>query len=590
MGDQITFTDLGLKDELLKAVTDLGYEIPTPIQKKSIPHLLFSDRDLVALAQTGTGKTAAFSLPMLQKIDPSSRKVQCIILSPTRELALQISRDIEAFTKYCKKIKSIAVYGGTDIRKQIRALDDGAQVVIGTPGRVIDLIKRKKLRLENVEMLVLDEADEMLSMGFKEDMDTILASTPDEKQTLLFSATMPKEIARIANTYMSDPVEIAAGEKNIGAKNVDHIYYTTSDRFRYEVLKRISDMNSNIYGIVFCRTRRDTKEVADKLIQDGYNADALHGDLSQAQRDHVMGRFRKRSLQLLIATDVAARGLDVNDLTHVINYKLPDNLESYIHRSGRTGRAGKQGISISIVTKKEMGRIRRLERNIKKKFVESKVPDNKAICEKRMYSLIDRMEKVEVNEEQIAPFMDKIHEQMSVFDRETLIKKFVSLEFNEFLAYYKDAPDLNASGDKRDRSRNIDTSSNFCRFYINLGSKSGINPRMLMDIINKKKTLKGAEIGEISIMKKFSFFEIDANLKDECIAEFQGMEYEDKHIVVEVASPPPTGSDKAKAKRNRRPDGRRSGGGGYRRDNARRGDRNDRGGRGRRGGNRRSRK
>ncbi len=554
--NDIKFADLGLKEEILKALDDMGFETPTPIQKKSIPHLLFSGKDIVGLAQTGTGKTAAFALPIIHNLDLDSKRVQSIILSPTRELALQISRDIEKFTKYLKKIRTLAVYGGTDIRKQIKALDAGVHIVVGTPGRVIDLINRKKLKLGGVSSLVLDEADEMLSMGFKEDMDTIMATTPEDKQTLLFSATMPKDIARLTKKYMKDRVEISAGEKNVGAKNVDHIYFQTSDRNRYEVLKRIADMNTDIYGIVFCRTRRDTKEVAERLIQDGYNADALHGDLSQAQRDYVMGRFRNKTLQLLIATDVAARGLDVDDLTHVINYKLPDNLESYIHRSGRTGRAGKKGTSIAIVTGKEQRSIKRLEKNIKKNFKRGTVPTAKMVCETKLYSLVDRMEKVKVNEEQIAPYMDKIYEQLSVFDRDELIKKFVSMEFNDFLSYYHDAQDLN---DRRDGKRG-ETRENFTRFFINLGSNNGFGAGTLMEMINSERDLKGAEVGEIAVMKKFSFFEIESKLKDACIESLSGEFFKGIKVSVEIASSPASGGgSRGNRKRRGGSDGDRRG-------------------------------
>ncbi|RLD83641.1 MAG: ATP-dependent helicase, partial [Bacteroidetes bacterium] len=441
----ITFKETELNPEILKALDELGFVNPTPIQEKTIPHLLSSERDLVGFAQTGTGKTAAFGLPIIHQIDTKSKNVQAIILSPTRELCVQIAQDITNYAKYTKGLNVVAVYGGTSIDTQIRSLKKGAQIVVGTPGRTLDLIKRKKLKLSTVEYLVLDEADEMLTMGFKDDLDAILEGTPAEKQTLLFSATMPKEIANIAKKYMKDSVEISAGKKNIGAENVNHIYYMVNARDRYLALKRIADINPKIYGIVFCRTRRETKEVAEKLMGDGYNADALHGDLSQAQRDYVMSRFRTKKLQLLVATDVAARGLDVTDLTHIINYNLPDDLEVYIHRSGRTGRAGKKGISISIIHSRETGKIRMIQKKVGKTFEHIPVPSGKEICGKQLYNLIDKVEKIEVDESQIEQFLPEIYKKLDWLSREELIKHFVSAEFNRFLAYYKNAPDLNVS-------------------------------------------------------------------------------------------------------------------------------------------------
>ncbi|MGC9352771.1 MAG: DEAD/DEAH box helicase [Mariniphaga sp.] len=406
------FNTMGLSPEIQQAVELLGFETPTPIQDKTIPFLLENNTDMVALAQTGTGKTAAFGLPIIQQIDTSKKHTQALILSPTRELALQIASDLTNFSKFTQKINIVVVYGGADIRKQINELERGASIVVGTPGRTLDLIKRKKLKVNEIKWLVLDEADEMLSMGFKDDLDAILETSPKEKQTMLFSATMPKEIVSIANKYMTNPHEISVGRKNTGAENVEHHYYVIHAKDRYIALKRVADINPNIYGIIFCRTRAETKEVADKLMQDGYNADALHGDLSQAQRDHVMARFRGKHLQMLVATDVAARGLDVNDLTHVINYNLPDDPEIYIHRSGRTGRAGKKGISVTMIHLREKGKLRQVEKKVNKTFIQKPVPSGKEICEKQLFSLIDKMENTEVNEAEIGQFMPVIYKKL----------------------------------------------------------------------------------------------------------------------------------------------------------------------------------
>jgi len=442
------FKDLGLSQDVVTALIDLGYEEPTPIQEIAIPQILSSKNDLKAFAQTGTGKTAAFSLPILEQIDKKNKNTQAIILSPTRELAIQIAKNIAEFSINLNNLNVLAVYGGANIDDQIRGLKRGAQIVVGTPGRTVDLIKRGRLNLKNVEWLILDEADEMLNMGFKDELDKILEATPQTKQTLLFSATFPKEVEAIAKNYMNNPVEISAGKKNVGADNVTHEYYLVSDRNRYPSLKRIADVNPNIYSIVFCRTRRETKDIADKLIADGYNADALHGDLSQAQRDMVMQKFRTKHLQILVATDVAARGLDVTDLTHIINYKLPDQTENYTHRSGRTGRAGKKGISIALITNKEKGKLHPIERKINKKFEHKQVPNGKEICEKQLYSLIDKVHDIDINEKEIKDYLPDVYEKLEGLDREELIKRFVSLEFNQFLSYYENARDLNGDDSK----------------------------------------------------------------------------------------------------------------------------------------------
>jgi len=553
----ITFKETGLNKEILKALDELGFVNPTPIQEKTIPHLLSAKQDLVGFAQTGTGKTAAFGLPIIQQVDLESKNVQAIVLSPTRELCVQIAKDITNYSKYTKGLSVVAVYGGANIDTQIKGLKKGAQIVVGTPGRTLDLIKRKKLKLSSVQYLVLDEADEMLTMGFKDDLDAILEGTPSEKQTLLFSATMPKEIVSIARKYMKDAVEISVGKKNIGAENVNHIYYMVNARDRYLALKRIADINPKIYGIVFCRTRRETKEVAEKLMGDGYNADTLHGDLSQAQRDYVMNRFRTKKLQLLVATDVAARGLDVNDLTHIINYNLPDDLEVYIHRSGRTGRAGKKGISISIIHTRETGKIKAIQKKVGKTFEHVPVPSGKEICGKQLYNLIDKVERIEVDDSQIEQFLPEIYKKLDWLSREELIKHFVSVEFNRFLAYYKDAPDLNVSAksdkggraeraERGNRNRKSSRGGNFSRFFINLGTNHKLTTVKLIGIINDNTRSKDIEIGKIDLMKKFSFFEIESKHEEKILKSFDNKRHEGLRISVELAQS--KGESKGKSK------------------------------------------
>jgi len=543
------FAETGLNDDLLKAVKDLGFEKPTPIQVKTIPLLLSSSRDLIALAQTGTGKTAAFGLPALQLTMIEEKSPQTIILCPTRELCLQIARDLSTYSKYMKGISVVAVYGGSSIDTQIRALNKGAQIVVGTPGRTNDLIRRKKLRLGNIKRVILDEADEMLTMGFKEELDAILDTTPTEKQTLLFSATMSKEVRSISKKYMDNPEELAVAKVNLGAANLKHLYYRVSARDRYEVLKRIADSNPNIYGIVFCRTRRETKEIANKLMQDGYSADALHGDLSQAQRDDVMGRFRKRNIQILVATDVAARGLDVNDLTHVINFDLPDDPEIYTHRSGRTGRAGKSGISIAIIHTRETRKLKTIEKNSGIVFERQEVPTGKDICTKQLYSLIDKIEKVKVDEKQIEPFLPGIYEKFESLSREDLIKHFVSAEFNRFLGYYKNARDIKEPGNDRDdragrregrndreRGKRKDRGrTSFTRLYINVGEKNNLNPARLIGLINEGLKSDNAEIGKIEILKSFSFFEIENTMDAKLITSLKGKKFEGTPLLIEVS-------------------------------------------------------
>ncbi len=556
----LTFEETGLRPELLKAIFELGFENPTPIQEKTIPTLLKSGKDMIGLAQTGTGKTAAFGLPLIQLSDIGVNKVEALILCPTRELCIQITSDLENYSKYISGFSTTAVYGGANIQSQIKSLKDGCQLVVGTPGRVIDLIRRKVLKLSGIKWLVLDEADEMLNMGFKDDLETIMAETPGEKQTLLFSATMPREIASMAEKYMHEPLEISVGKKNAGAENVNHEYYMVHARDRYPALKRIVDINPSIYGIVFCRTRMETKEIADKLIQDGYSADALHGDLSQAQRDNVMSRFRQRHIQLLVATDVAARGLDVTDLTHIINFNLPDELDVYIHRSGRTGRASKLGTSIVIIHTRETRKINELEKITGKKFIRKMVPVGRDICEKQLFTLIDKMENVEVNESQIEQYLPLVYKKLEWLDRENLIKHFVSVEFNRFLEYYKNAPDLNVVASDREASyfetrerksgkrREIRVSRNtsnhprnreisFSRFFINMGTKDSLNPARMIGMINEHSRLRNIEIGKIDILRNFSFFEVDQTYEADIRNAFKNIEFNNVPVIVELSRP-----------------------------------------------------
>jgi len=536
----MTFKELKLKNEILSAIEGLGYEQPMPVQEQTIPFIMTESADLVALAQTGTGKTAAFGLPILNMIDATKRKTQALVLSPTRELCVQITNDLKSYAKNLPELRAIAVYGGEDIRVQLRQLDQTPQIIVATPGRLIDLIERKKIKLEDIDFLVLDEADEMLNMGFKEDIETILKETPESRRTLLFSATMPKEIARIAKQYMKDFHEITIGVRNSGSENVEHIFYMAQAKQRYLVLKRIVDMNPDIYGIVFCRTRQETKEVAEKLINDGYNADALHGDLSQAQRDTAMQKFRIRHTQLLVATDVAARGLDVSDLTHVINYNLPDDTEAYTHRSGRTGRANKKGISVSIIHSREKFKIKDLERIMKRSFEQQQIPNGLEVCKKQLFHLINRMQQVEINEEQIAPYIDQIVNQLEYLGKTELMKRFVSLEFNRFLEYYKDSEDLNlpekTKEDRGTKERGSSTkqgkkSGEKVRVKLNVGENEGVTPRRILGIINDVTNDKSISIGSIEITNKFTFFDVYADQVKQLLNAFS---HQSKFVVVEA--------------------------------------------------------
>ncbi len=539
-----TFNNNTLNPNIIQAIEELGFKTPTDIQEKVIPAILETDNDLIALAQTGTGKTAGFGLPLIQQITDYSAKNQALILCPTRELCLQINNDLIAYTKYTKKLKTIAVYGGASIVPQLADLKKGVHIVVGTPGRTLDLIKRKALNVKNIKFLVLDEADEMLQMGFKDELDAILESTPKEKRTLLFSATMPQEVRKIASNYMNNAIELQAEKTNTKNALIKHHYYLVNRSNKYLTLKRIADINPDIYGIIFCRTRRETKEIADKLMQDGYNADALHGDLSQSQRDFVMQRFRQRHLQILVATDVAARGLDVNNLTHVINYNLPDESEIYVHRSGRTGRAGNEGISIAIVSQTEAQKLKRIEKLISAKFERKQVPNGEEICKKRLFNLIDKVENVTIDEEQINSFLPEVTKKLSWLTRDELIKRFVSVEFNRFLEYYKDSQDLNISADKKgtkSKDKKIKGKgkvNGFARFYINIGSKHKVNASTLIGMINQYSKNKDIEIGKIDILRNFSFFEVDKNYKELIKESFVNKKQNNVALLVEEASIP----------------------------------------------------
>lgn len=531
----MTFQELGLEPMLLKAVTEMGFENPTPIQEQTIPQLKDKSTDMVALAQTGTGKTAAFGLPLLMKLDLNSRFTQSLILAPTRELCVQISKDLINYSKFLNGLRVTAVYGGAPIMGQIRDLKAGSQVVVATPGRLIDLIERKAIDLSHVDIVVLDEADEMLNMGFKDDLDEILSNTPPTKNTWLFSATMPREVERIASKYMETPLEISVGKKNQGAENIQHIYYTVNQRDRYAALKRIADFYPDIFGIVFCRTKAETQEVADNLIKDGYNADALHGDLSQAQRDLVMKRFRSHTLQMLVATDVAARGIDVNNVTHVINYNLPEEAENYTHRSGRTGRAGKTGIAIAIVTPREVNKIRDIERIIQNTFTKADVPDGVAVCEKQLFNLVNKLHNVEVKDEEIEKYLPKIYDELKDLSKEELIKRFISEEFNRFYTYYQNSQDLNIGNDGGNNGKTT-------RFFINMGQLDGFNRNSIKDFLVEISGLNARLIFNIDVKNSFSFFETENKCVDEFLAlNKKGIEFNARVISFEVSKAKPSG-------------------------------------------------
>ncbi|MFA6691517.1 MAG: DEAD/DEAH box helicase, partial [Saccharofermentanales bacterium] len=526
------FTDLTLPEPILRAAKDLGFEHPTAVQELTIPWLLENDGDLIALAQTGTGKTAAFGFPILCSTDIESNTVQTIVLCPTRELCIQITKDLQEYAKYMPRIKIVAVYGGAPIYKQKDALKAGVHIVVGTPGRVNDMIRQKVLHLEKVGHLVLDEADEMLNMGFKEELFEIMSHTPASKQTMLFSATMPKDVEHLANSFMKDATRMSAGGEDKGAENIEHFFYKVQARDKYLALKRIADMSPKIYGIVFCRTRSETQEIATKLQQDGYNADALHGDLSQVQRELVMQRFRSKYVQLLVATDVAARGLDVDDLTHIINYHIPNEPDIYIHRSGRTGRAGKSGISVSIMHSKEAGALKAVEKRLGREITWQKVPGGREICEKQLIHFIDNVEQVEIDEAQIGSFMPSVYKKLSWMTREELIQRFVSAEFNRFLNYYKDIPDLDNPTPQR-KTVEEKKAYQFTTFRLNLGSSIGLTKRDLMRYINQLKVTRGIEIGQIDVFGDYSLIDLDAQYQNELLKAFSSVKY--KGIAVEAS-------------------------------------------------------
>ena len=591
-----------LSTEILQAIKELGFEKPTEIQSQAIPFLLNETRDLIGLAQTGTGKTAAFGLPLISQIDFSKNVPQALVICPTRELCLQIERDLTNYGKYLP-LQTVAVYGGADIVRQIKKIQSGVHIVVATPGRLVDIISRKKVDLSKVKNLVLDEADEMLDMGFQEDLDSILEQTPVEKRTLLFSATMPAEVRRIASNYMNDPHEITIGTKNSGAVTVSHQAYIVSSKNRYIALKRIADYYPDIYGIVFCRTREETKDVADKLMSDGYSADALHGDLSQAQRDYVMKKFRNKNLNMLVATDVAARGLDVHDLTHVINYSIPDDLETYTHRSGRTGRAGKEGISILIANLREKGKLKRIEQIIKKKIEIKKVPGGQEICAVQMKDLIQKVLSTEVNEEKLNTLLTPIIHQFEGMSSEDILKHFVSFEVNRILEYYENAPDINLDvekenerrrnleernrergerrrrerenrerGDRRDREdrpnrnerrsreRGRDEGRSYTRFFVNIGKKEQLDQSKLLRLLNEHANDRDIHYGAIDIMRSFTFFEVESKYTDKILRSLENAKYEGMPVSVQVAQAPKQPELPAKNKKHDDfRDGRRGG-------------------------------
>jgi ATP-dependent RNA helicase DeaD len=566
----MTFEELGLRSEVLKSLTELGFEAPTPIQEKAIPYLMQEDCDFVGLAQTGTGKTAAFGLPLINNIDTKARLPQGLIICPTRELCLQIAKDLNVFAKYLD-CNITAVYGGTDIRKQITDIKKGTSIIVATPGRLVDLMNRKVIQLSQVRYVVLDEADEMLNMGFKEDIDAVLETTPIDKNVWLFSATMPAEVARIAKTYMHDPLEVSIGHKNQSNENIDHIYYMVKERDRYEAVKRLIDFNPSIYGLIFCRTKNETATVAEKLGREGYNAEPLHGDLTQAMRDRVMDRFRSKELQILVATDVAARGLDIDNITHVINYNLPDDIENYTHRSGRTARAGKKGESLVLINGREIGKIKAIERQMRTTFTVGEIPNAEEICEIQLMKLINKTIATEVKEDDIAKFMPQILEAFESLSKEDIIKRFVSTEFNRFINYYDRAGDLNAAarddrsgerkGVKSDRAREEGKT----RFFVSLGRRDGLNPGALLRIVCDATGLKSAAVGRIDLMTSYSFFEADQEHTEKILKNVNGTDFEGHQVSIEVTAQKEGGSGRSEGGRGRGRFGgeSRSGGGGF---------------------------
>jgi len=561
-----TFQNLGLNEDLLQAITDLGFETPSEVQDKAIPILLDQETDLVALAQTGTGKTAAFGFPMLQKIDINSRTTQGLILSPTRELCLQITNEMKLYGKYCKGLNVTAIYGGASITDQAREVKRGAQIIVATPGRMKDMISRRLVDISKIEYAVLDEADEMLNMGFYEDITDILSHTPEDKSTWLFSATMPKEVSTIAKKFMNSPVEITVGNKNESTNQVSHEYYLVNTRDRYQALKRLSDANPDIFSVIFCRTKRDTQKVAENLIEDGYSAGALHGDLSQNQRDLVMKSFRNKQIQMLVATDVAARGIDVDDITHVINYQLPDEPEIYTHRSGRTGRAGKTGISMVIVSKSEVRKIKSIERIIKKQFEKKEIPDGMEICEVQLMSLANKIHNTEVNHE-IDKYLTSINELFEDSSKDELIKKFFSVEFTRFFNYYQKTKNLNVTdsrdgdrGGDRDGGRDYGKSSNDSRYFINVGRKDGYDWMSLKDFLKDTLELGRDDVFKVDVKESFSFFNTEKALQEKVLAFFTDFKHNGRFVNVEVSEDRGGGRNRNRGggRDDRRSSGRRS--------------------------------
>ena len=541
----LQFTDFGLNPALLKAIKELGFENPMPIQEKTIPVLLEQEVDFVGLAQTGTGKTAAFGLPLLNKINAEMRCVQALILCPTRELCMQITRDLRSYAKYIPEILIVPVYGGASIEMQFKDLAKKPQIIVATPGRLRDMIRRNRVDFTNVKNMILDEADEMLNMGFQEEVDDILEYMPKERNTWLFSATMPKEVEAILTKYMTDPVKVAVGERNSGTANVDHKYYMMAAKDRYSVLKRIIDYTPSIYGIIFCRTKLETQEIADNLIQDGYNAAALHGDLSQGMRDNVMDHFRKRTLQLLVATDVAARGIDVKELTHIINYNLPDDIETYVHRSGRTGRADKRGICISLINLREKGKIKRIEKIVGRPFEKAMIPTGKEVCEKQLFNHIDRIEHVDINREDIDDYLPVIFRKLEWMSREELITRMVALNFNRFLDYYKNAVDLNADErdekkDRKERKKERDhQDETMTRLYFGMGKNDHILPQKIIGKINDVTRSKNIPIGRIDLYPDYSYVDVEQSFVPMILECFADPHSNPRGIVVEVAKDQP---------------------------------------------------
>ncbi len=588
----MTFKELGLRVEVLQSIEAMGFAEPTPIQQSAIPHLLQLESDFVGLAQTGTGKTAAFGLPLIHKVTDRPTETQGLIIAPTRELCLQISKDLEAFAQYDRQIKVVAVYGGTDIRRQMSDIKRGATIIVATPGRLVDLIKRRAVNLQTVDTVVLDEADEMLNMGFKEDIDEILDATPDTKSVWLFSATMPKEVAEIAKNYMTDPLEVSIGHKNQSNENIEHIYYSVKEKDRYDALKRLIDASPEIFGLVFCRTRNETATVAEKLAKDGYSAEPLHGDLSQAMRDRVMERFRERSIQLLVATDVAARGIDVDNITHVINYNLPDDIENYTHRSGRTARAGRQGKSLVLINTRESYKIKAIERQIRMNFTPALIPSAQEICGIQLNKLIAKVKDTEVKEKDIEPFLEGMMADFADLSKEEIIKKFVSAEFNRFIEYYDRAGDLNVTsgrgergdrkerGDREDRfdrkdrfergdrgersDRGPRDNGNRTRFFVSLGKRDGLNPGGLLRVICDSTGLKSASIGRIDVMPNFSFFEADKTDEGAILSKVNGADYEGHTVSVEITQKKDGGERRGGGERKGGFSGGKSGGFGER--------------------------